>query len=61
MSKQRHDKGWNKRNRRQRPVGPVTGAQWLAHQLVDRGIADPVILGKIPQQPGPSDGIQEAS
>lgn len=55
MSKQRHDKGWKKRNSRRRPERPVTGTPWLARQLVERGIADPVILDKMQLPRSPED------
>lgn len=49
MAKQRHDIGWKKRHQ----VHPArtgirfVGGQRLARDLVNRGLASPIILGEI--------------
>lgn len=45
MSKQRHDTGWKKRHAEAAPRSEPINASRLARNLVDRGLANPVILG----------------
>lgn len=48
MSQQRHDTGWKKRNRPSKPrAGDRINTAGLARDLVNRGLADPLILGNI--------------
>ncbi|MFE8884928.1 hypothetical protein ACFYLX_03675 [Pseudarthrobacter enclensis] len=44
---QKHDTGWKKRSNRQFLSGRINGTA-LAWDLVERGLADPTILGEIP-------------
>jgi len=47
MSKQHHDTGWKKRNAEPTRRSEGINAGRLARSLVDRGLADPVILGNM--------------